>query len=169
MTNGAPTLSNYSRSNGSKSLGFRSCLIDIFRCTPNRRDHRNQDPSYAPKPAYQVEQYFCFSIFIFNHHFYFPAFTKLVPVGGFSLYDLLNEPWTQVSSLLPPDTRLYFYRAYGSAFSLLDFNRLLLSHAFALYAYDFLCKKNSLRTSKHSVGLEPTKLSMFGPKYGVPP
>ena len=40
------------------------------------------------------------------HHFYFPA--QLV--GGFTLSDLLDKPWSQVSSL-PPGTCLHFYRA----------------------------------------------------------
>ena len=29
-------------------------------------------------------------------------------VGGFTLGDLLDKPWSQVSSLLPPGTCLYF-------------------------------------------------------------
>ena len=32
-------------------------------------------------------------------------------VGGFTLSDLLDKPWSQVSSLLPPGTCLHFYRA----------------------------------------------------------
>ena len=46
---------------------------------------------------------FCLSPFFFfvvvDHHFYFPA--QLV--GGFTLSDLMDKPWSQVSSLLPPD------------------------------------------------------------------
>ena len=57
--------------------------------------------------------------------------------------------WTsrgQVSSLLPPGTCLHFYRAWGSAFPLrVDFHRMLLTHALALSAYQFLFKKKSLR------------------------
>ena len=48
----------------------------------------------------------CF-LFVFFNHFYFPA--QLV-VGGFTLSDLLEKSWSQVSSL-PPGTRLHFYRA----------------------------------------------------------
>ena len=33
-------------------------------------------------------------------------------MGGFTLDDLLDKPWSQVSSLLPPGTSLRFYRAY---------------------------------------------------------
>ena len=41
-------------------------------------------------------------IFIFFNHFYFPAFL----VGGFTLNELLDKPWSQVSTLLPPGTCL---------------------------------------------------------------
>ena len=39
-----------------------------------------------------------------EHHFYLPA--QLV--GGFTLSHLLDKPWSQVSSLLPPGTCLQF-------------------------------------------------------------
>ena len=39
-----------------------------------------------------------------NHHFYFPAQF----VGGFDLSDLLDKPWSQVSSLLPPGRAFVF-------------------------------------------------------------
>ena len=76
--------------------------------------------------------------FFLNHHFCFPA--QLV--GGFTLSDLLDKPWSQVSYLLPPGTCLRFHRAQGSAFPLLvDFHRMLLTHALALSAnLFFLCK-----------------------------
>ena len=57
---------------------------------------------------------------------------------------LLIKLWSEVSSLLPPDTCLHFYRAYGSAFPLLvDFRRTstLPTRALTLSANDFLCKK----------------------------
>ena len=38
------------------------------------------------------------SKYIYRHYFYFPA--QLV--DGFVLSDLLDKPWSQVSSLLPP-------------------------------------------------------------------
>ena len=41
--------------------------------------------------------------FSFNHHFYCPA--QLV--GGFTLSDLLDKPWSQVSCLLPLGTCLH--------------------------------------------------------------
>ena len=44
-------------------------------------------------------------IFIFfSHYFYFPA--QLV--GGFTLSDLLDKPWSQASSILSAGTRLHF-------------------------------------------------------------
>ena len=48
-------------------------------------------------------------LFFFSHHFFFPA--QLV--GGFTLSDLLDKPWSQVSSLLPPDTCLQFLSRIG--------------------------------------------------------
>ena len=50
-----------------------------------------------------------FFVFVFDHHFYFPA--QLV--GGFTLSDLLDKPWPQVSSLLPPGTCLQFLSRTG--------------------------------------------------------
>ena len=52
--------------------------------------------------------FFCF--FVFDHHFYFPVQLE----RGFTLSDLLDKPWSQVSSLSPPGTCLHFYRACGS-------------------------------------------------------
>ena len=49
--------------------------------------------------------YVFFFCFCFNHHFYFAA-----QLLGFTLSDLLDKPWSQVSSL-PPGAGLYFYRA----------------------------------------------------------
>ena len=42
-------------------------------------------------------------IYFFNDHFYFPA--QLV--GGFTLSDLLDKPWSQVSSLLQRIYNIY--------------------------------------------------------------
>ena len=54
------------------------------------------------KGNYQDYIVFCF---VFSdHHFYFPAHL----VGGFTLSDLLDKPWSQVSSLLSPRTCLQF-------------------------------------------------------------
>ena len=48
-------------------------------------------------------------IAFFYRHFYFPA--QLV--GGFTLGDLLDKPWSQVSSILPPGTCLQFLSRIG--------------------------------------------------------
>ena len=57
---------------------------------------------YTLVRAQQREQGLIFSFF-FHHHFYFPA--QLV--GGFTLSDLLDKPWSQVSPPLPPGIDLY--------------------------------------------------------------
>ena len=73
----------------------------------------------------------CFLLGLDVYHYYFQA--QLV--GGFTLSDLRNKPWSQVSSLLPPGTWLHLYRAQGSAFPLLvDVLPMLLTHALALSA-----------------------------------
>ena len=81
-------------------------------------------------------------LFCFNHHFHFPA--QLV--GGFTLSDLLDKPWSQVSSLLPPGTCLQFLSRIGFSIpTARRFHRMLLARALALSANQFLCKKKSLR------------------------
>ena len=57
------------------------------------------------KPAGSA--FILFFCFFYNHHFYFPAHL----VGGFTVSDHLDKPWSQVSSLLPPGTCLHVYRA----------------------------------------------------------
>ena len=52
---------------------------------------------------------FFISTFIFFRHFYFPA--QLV--GGFTRNDLLDESWSQVSSLPPPGACLQFESRIG--------------------------------------------------------
>ena len=53
-----------------------------------------------------IQQLFYFVYF--HHHFYFPA--QLV---DFTLSDLLDKPWSQASSLLPPGTFLLFLSRIG--------------------------------------------------------
>ena len=55
---------------------------------------------------------FCF---IFFHRFYFPA----QRVGGFTLSDLLDKPWSQVSSLLPPGIHCFEKETKGFGYILL--------------------------------------------------
>ena len=49
-----------------------------------------------------------FSLLFFNHPFYFPALL----VGGFTLSDLPDKPWSHVSCFLPPCTCHYFFVAH---------------------------------------------------------
>ena len=51
-----------------------------------------------------------FLYLFFGHHFYFPA--QLV--GGFTLSDLLDNLWSQVSSLLPPVRAFNIYSSEAS-------------------------------------------------------
>ena len=85
---------------------------------------------------------FFFSFFFLNHNFYFPA--QLV--GGFTLSDLLDKPWSQVSSLLPPRTCSIFiaHRVQHSHCSstFIECCKLMFSR-FPLI--NSLCKKKSLR------------------------
>ena len=50
-----------------------------------------------------------FFFFFFQHHFYFPALL----VGGFTLNELLDKSWSQVSTFSPPGTCLYFLSRIG--------------------------------------------------------
>ena len=74
---------------------------------------------------------------------------------------LLDKPWSQVSSLLPPrllPSIFIAHRVQQSHCSSI-FHRALLTHALALSASEFVHKKESQRicTSMHSAGLELTQ------------
>ena len=91
----------------------------------------------------------------------------MFPSSFFSLYtstfQLLDKPWSQVSSLLPPGSWLQFFIAHRVQQSHCSsiFHRVLLTHALALSASQFVHKKKSPRiyTSMHSGGFELTKLT----------
>ena len=70
----------------------------------------DKDPSqFHPPPPWTTDSRpKCVCVYFFDH-FYFPA--QLV--GGFTLSDLLDKPWSQVSSLLPHGTRLQFLSRTG--------------------------------------------------------
>ena len=78
-------------------------------------------------------------------------------------FQLLDKPWSQVSSLLLPGSCLQFFIAHRVQQSHCSsiVHRVLLTHALALSASQFVHKKKSQRiyTSKHSAGLELTKLT----------
>ena len=80
-----------SRPNPTPSVAPIAVDMNILRCRPLRRTFL-----------------FIFPFFL-NHHFHFPA--QLV--GRFTLSDLLDKPWSQVSSLLPPGTYLQFLSRIG--------------------------------------------------------
>ena len=78
-------------------------------------------------------------------------------------FQLLDKPWSQVSSLVPPwflPTLFIAQRVQQSHCSSI-FHRVLLTHALALSASQFVHKKKSQRiyTSMHSAGLELTTLT----------
>ena len=77
-------------------------------------------------------------IFYSVDHFDFSA--QLV--GGSTLSDLLDKPWSQVSSVLPPGTCLQFSSRIGFSIPLLvDFHRMLLTYALALSANQFFAQE----------------------------
>ena len=77
--------------------------------------------------------------------------------------DLLDKPWSQVSSLLRPGTCLCFLSRKG--FSIPTARRFssnaVHTHALAHSAYHFF-RQEQVPTSMHSVRLEPTKLILLG-------
>ena len=78
-------------------------------------------------------------------------------------FQLLDKPWSQVSTLLLPGSCLQFFIAHRvQQFHCSSIvHRVLLTHALALSASQFVHKKKSQRvyTSMHSAGLELTKLT----------
>ena len=71
----------------------------------------------------------------------------------FTLSDLLDKLSSQVSTFLPLGTSLHFCRAKGSAFPLLvDFHRMLLTHALGLSAHHFLSMKKCLPVRVYELG-----------------
>ena len=87
---------------------------------------------------------------------YFISFYFIFPT--LPTFQLLDKPWSQVSSLLPPGSCLIAHRVKQSHCSIFD--RVLLTHALALFASQFVHKKSQrVYTSMHSAGLELTKLT----------
>ena len=79
------------------------------------------------------------------------------------LFQLLDKPWSQVSPLSPPRFLPSIFIAHKVQQSHCSsiFHRVLLTHALALSASQFVHKKKSQRiyTRRHSAGLELTKLT----------
>ena len=80
-----------------------------------------------------------------------------------STFQLLDKPWSHVSSVLPPGCCLQFFIAHRVQQSHCSsiFHRVLLTHALALSSSLFVHKKKSPRidTSMHSGGLDLAKLT----------
>ena len=78
-------------------------------------------------------------------------------------FQLLDKPWSQVSSLLPPRflPSIFIAHTVQQFHCSSIFHRMLLTHALVLSASQFVHKKKSQRiyTNMHSVGLELTKLT----------
>ena len=95
----------------------------------------------------------CYDIYIYVYIFFSHTFA----------FQLLDKPWLQVLSLLPPGSCLQFIIAHRvqQSHCSFDFHRVLLTHALALSVSHFVHKKKSQRiyTSMHSAGLELTKLT----------
>ena len=88
-----------------KLEGHRPSIVSCYYFTPGTAVvTKVQGTIFVP-----TQLFLFFFLFFFNHHFYFPA--QLV--GGFTLSDLLDKPWSQVSSLLPPGTCLQFLLRIG--------------------------------------------------------
>ena len=94
--------------------------------------------TYRYKGTYNISTYYTyllFYFFLYDNHFYFPA----QRLGGFTIRNLLDKPWSQVSSLLPPGTCL---QCLSSSFPLIvDLDRMLLTQALALSADQFLMQE----------------------------
>ena len=80
-----------------------------------------------------------------------------------STFQLLDKPWSHVSSLFPPQfsSSIFIAHRFQQSHRSSIFHRVLLTHALALSASQFVHKKNSQRifTSMHSAGLELAKLT----------
>ena len=97
----------------------------------------------------RITRFFVYSFLLFIHT---------------SSFQLLDKPWSQVSSFLSPGSSLHFFIAHRfqqSHCSSILHPMLLLTHALALSASQFARKKKSPRldTSMHSGGFELTKLT----------
>ena len=118
---------------------------------------RSEESVRSSRPCFKT---MFFVLFCFFHHFYFPAQF----VGGFTLSDLPDKPWSQVSSLLPPGTCLQFLSRIG--FSISTSRRfssnVANSCSRAFREYFFMQEKVPTSTYVHSVRIEPTKLILVG-------
>ena len=96
----------------------------------------------------------------FNHHFHFPA---QLDVGGFTLSDLLDKPWSQVSSLLPPVTCLQFLSRIGFSISTTRrFSSNVANSRSGAFRWSIFHARKSPYQCVHSVRIEIAKLILVG-------
>ena len=121
----------------------------IWYCFMPGRTSAVSSTSYGPRVTMLLYVHTFFSLFFFRSlHFYFPASGQAVVTG--------------VAPFSPRFLPLIFipHRVWQSHCTSI-FHRVLLTHALALSASQFVHKKKSQRiyTSMHSAGLELTKLT----------
>ena len=127
---------------------FLSVLLSGVLLAVLLKNSRSFSPRMKPEvPAYSGN--YCVIILFFSHT---------------STFQLLDKPWSQLSSLLPPRFLPLIFIAHRVQQSHCSsiFHPVLLTHALALSASRFAHKKKFPRflyTSMHSGGLELTKLT----------
>ena len=85
-------------------------IIHNLRPTNDTKKYYVQEGWNVNKSGHQCHIYVVmYQVYTFFYHFYFAA--QLV--GDFTLSDLLDKPWSQVSCLLPPGTCLQFLSRIG--------------------------------------------------------
>ena len=100
-----------------------------------------------------------FILFFLFQHFYFPAQV----VGGFTLSDLLDKPWSQVSSLLPPGTRLQFLSRIGFSIpTARRFSSNVANSRSRAFRYSIFYARKSPYEYVHSVRIELAKRILVG-------
>ena len=76
--------------------------------------------------------------------------SSLLRVGGFTLSDNLDKPWSRVSSLFPPGVCLHLVSRIGFSIpTARRFSSNVTTHALALSATQFSCKKSPY---EHALG-----------------
>ena len=101
----------------------------------------------------------CVCFFFFNHHFHFP--TELV--GGSTLDDLLDKPWSQVSTLLPGTWTFFVAHRVQHSHSSSIFNECTeYLITLPLFPLLYLLYEKKALTSMLSVELKPTKMILIG-------
>ena len=132
-------------------------VFPIYIVEPRKRTPSSAQLSYSSaaqpsavlrRPALGVLRAFFFSLFFLCSHFYFPASGQAVVTG------VVPSPTRFLPSIFVA------HKVQQSHCSSI-FHRVLLTHALALSASQFVYKKKFQRiyTSMHSAGLELTKLT----------